>query len=223
MGYTASGNIHTGARPGMVRMADWLMARYQGGSLGIYNPASKAGGGPSLHADGRAFDLALNVNDSGERARGDAAMHYLVDHADAFGLQELLWRGHIWSYQRRAEGIRFGTQQAEHMNHVHIGIDRPTADTWTATRAPADPIPAQSPPTQEDDMGALINSPKKYGDTWFVADCIFARPLRSYDEAERLAGTNRIPNIRNAQGKLYPKPVPAAEIDPLFNAWKALT
>lgn len=119
-------------------MANWLQDRFNGGSLGCFNPASVLSGGtPSLHADGRAFDLALNAFDDVQRQSGDAAVFYMIVNHEIMGTQELLWRGYLWSYQRRAEGLRGpGIQQSAHSNHVHIGIDRATADSWTTDRVP---------------------------------------------------------------------------------------
>jgi hypothetical protein len=83
--------------------------------------------------------------------------------------------------------------------------------------------PPPSPPsTLEDHMGALTYSPRTFGDTWFVDDGFFARPLASYGEAEELAGANMIANIRNAAGKLYPKPVNATRLKKRQTAYTKL-
>jgi hypothetical protein len=83
--------------------------------------------------------------------------------------------------------------------------------------------PAPPPaPTVEDHMGTLTYSPRTHGDTWFVDDGFFARPLASYNEAEELAGANQIPNLRNTAGKLYPKAVNATRLNKRVAAYKHL-
>jgi len=131
MGYDPSGVIGTGPRPGTTRFSQYVMDRWGTGTYGIFNPASVAGGGPSLHADGRAFDAALNANDPAQLARGDHLMHWAIANHEKIGLQEILWRGYLWSYQKRHLGLRFGYAQAAHMNHVHLGQDYNAANNWT--------------------------------------------------------------------------------------------
>src|SRR5688572_10670774 len=107
MGYDPVRGVNTygaGCTPGMQRMYEYLSRRFGTGSLGCYNPASRAGGGPSLHAEGRAQDFALNANDPAQRARGDAMFQFVMNHADELGAQEMLWRGYVWTYRRRGEG-----------------------------------------------------------------------------------------------------------------------
>lgn len=121
----------SGCMPGCARQFAWWQEVYDTGSLGCYNPASVAGGGPSLHAEGRAMDIALNANDPAERARGDAIFDRVMANPDQFGAQEMLFRGYLWSYGRQDEGKRGpGIQQDEHMNHVHLGIDVNAAKNW---------------------------------------------------------------------------------------------
>lgn len=146
----------SGCMPGAERLFAYMRETYQAGSLGCYNPASL--GGRSLHAEGRAMDIALNANDPAERARGDAIVAAVVANPDAYGAQEMLWRGGVWSYRRRGEGWRTDppTQQADHMNHVHLGIDVNAAMNWQPSWL--DGIVADTPDTEPgDDTMYLIN------------------------------------------------------------------
>lgn len=160
-----AGVIGRGCRPGMAELARYMRERWSAGSLGCFNPGSLAGGAPSLHADGRAEDVALNANDAAQRARGDDLMNWLVRNADRLGVQEILWRGFIWSCRRRSEGIRFGVQQAAHMNHVHVGVGYHTANnfdrSWLQGIDGGAPSPAPIPPqlTGETDM-FLLHTPE---------------------------------------------------------------
>jgi hypothetical protein len=171
MGYTPGGNVHNGCRAGMVRLRAWARREFGDGQardLGCFNPASVAGGLPSLHADGRADDFAWDYNNAGERAAGYRFLTYAVTHADELGLQEILFGPWIWSYNRRGEGIRDDSSQAaSHQNHVHWGVDRPTADTWTEDRLGASPEPEVPPTPEDEDMGFLAKVIGKGGTIYF--------------------------------------------------------
>lgn len=140
MGLDPVTGIGTGCWPGMVRLADYLFAKFGGWNLGCFNPASRAGGGPSLHAEGRAQDFAFNANDPDERAAGDALFTWAVQHAEEIGLQEMLWRGAIWYFPRKDSedgwgdfplpGVYGPVQQADHMSHVHMGVDKNAGMNW---------------------------------------------------------------------------------------------
>lgn len=151
-GNDPAGAVGTKCRPGMRRLANYVMREFGTGDLGCFNPASRAGGVPSLHADGRAFDAALNAHDPAQRGRGDRLMRWLVDNADRIQLQEMLWRGYVWSCRNRHLGIRFtGIQQAAHENHVHFGVSYFCADNFTEDWLGAAPTPQP----EEDDLGTL--------------------------------------------------------------------
>ncbi len=121
--------------PGCSRQMAWWREKFDAGSLGIYNPASL--GGRSLHAEGRAMDIALNAHDPHERNLGDAIFDLVMAHPDWFGAQEMLWRGFLWSWVNRHLGKRGpGIQQRDHENHVHLGIDVHAARFWTPDWVP---------------------------------------------------------------------------------------
>lgn len=157
----------------MKRLSRYMFDRFGGWDLGCYNPKSKAGGGPSLHAEGRAQDFAFNAHDPDERASGDRVFRWAITHADEIGLQEILWRGYIWYYPRRGEnpngtgdftglpGVRFPVQQADHMSHVHLGVDRRAGMDWDPSWL-TDPTPAPVPTPDQLIGGAMpiiIKSP----------------------------------------------------------------
>ncbi len=152
MGFDPVSGIGTGCWPGMKRLSAYLFDRFGGRDLGCYNPRSMAGGGPSLHAEGRAQDFAFNANDPDERAAGDALFEWAVAHADEIGLQEILWRGLIWYYPRRDEGVRDGVQQADHMSHVHLGVDKNAGMNWDPSWVHEDPPPPPVLYPQEPDV-----------------------------------------------------------------------
>lgn len=152
MGFDPVSGIGTGCWPGMKRLSAYLFDRFGGWDLGCFNPRSMAGGGPSLHAEGRAQDFAFNANDPDEMAAGDALFEWAVAHADEIGLQEILWRGFIWYYPRRDEGVRFPVQQADHMSHVHLGVDKNAGMNWDPSWVHDTPAPPPVIYPQEPDM-----------------------------------------------------------------------
>lgn len=130
-GTDRAGVIGRACRPGMLRLAEWIMGEFGAGSLGCFNPKSKAGGIPSLHADGRGFDAAFDGHTREGWDAGWRCFTWCIDNADRIGLQEILFGGYLWSCQNRHLGIRGpGIQQPEHMNHVHIGVTYHTADNF---------------------------------------------------------------------------------------------
>lgn len=186
MGFDPVSGIGTGCWPGMKRLSAYLFDKFGGWDLGCYNPRSMAGGGPSLHAEGRAQDFAFNANDPDEMAAGDALFHWAIEHADEIGLQEILWRGFIWYYPRRAEGIRFPVQQADHMSHVHLGVDKNAGMNWEPSWV-HDAPPAPLPIPQEDDVFYMTDGKRNAVVTeWSV---FFVGPFRGVGHVEVDAGT----------------------------------
>lgn len=152
MGNDPVSGIGTGCWPGMKRLADYMFDKFGGRNLGCYNPRSVAGGGPSLHAEGRAQDFGFNAHDDAERADGDAMFRWAVEHAEEIGLQEMLWRGAIWYYPRKNTEFGWGDfpiagvygpiQQGDHESHVHLGVDKNAGMNWDPSWLSADPTPA---------------------------------------------------------------------------------
>lgn len=163
MGFDPVTGIGSGCWPGMRRLAAYLFDKFGAGDLGCFNPRSMAGGGPSLHAEGRAQDFAFNAYDDDDRARGDALFRWAVLHADEIGLQEMLWRGAIWYWPRRNSedgwgdfdlpGVYGPVQQSDHMSHVHMGIDKHAGMNWDESWLTPDPATEEAaPPLKEGPM-----------------------------------------------------------------------
>lgn len=117
-----------GPAPGLVALEKFAVARWPGlRSAGIYACRSVRGGsGLSLHAEGRALDLAVpHPSDP----LGDQAAAWLVDHADALGVQELIWNRRIWtSRQPYWRPYNPGPGGSDHTDHVHVGL------AWSGAR-----------------------------------------------------------------------------------------
>lgn len=163
MGFDPVDGIGSGCLPGMVAMRAYIFDRFGGRDLGCFNPASTAGGGPSLHAAGRASDFGFNAYDAYvERPAGDELFVWAVRNHDALGLQEILWRGAIWYWPRRdtehgwgdfdLPGVYGPVQQTDHMSHVHLGVDLDAARHWTPDRLTGD-----EPPMTLEELDRILN------------------------------------------------------------------
>lgn len=95
---------------------------------GCFNPASVVpGGGPSIHTVGRAVDLWWGDS---EHNRFDAFVSLLADHAEELGIQQILWDGDGWSYNRPYwHPLTAPTDM--HRDHAHIELTIDAADTLT--------------------------------------------------------------------------------------------
>ena len=159
MGFDPVQGIGTGCQAGMVNLRNYLFGRFGGRDLGCYNPRSVAGGGPSLHAEGRAGDFGFNAFDAFEQTQGNKLFTWAVLHADEIGLQEMLWRGAIWYWPRRLTehgwsdfplpGVYGPVQQNDHMSHVHLGVDADAGANWTTDRLTGDAFMALTDEQQE--------------------------------------------------------------------------
>jgi hypothetical protein len=90
---------------------------------GIYNPRNIAGTNtPSLHAEGRALDIGLNVNKPSEKVIADRLFDIFVDLAGQMGLQEIIWNRQIWSTARPV--VHPYTGHDAHTGHIHVGFTR---------------------------------------------------------------------------------------------------
>ena len=112
---------------------------------GCFNPASVVpGGGPSIHTVGRAVDLwwgDRNHNDF------DEFVSLLADHAEELGIQQILWDGDGWSYNR-PYWHPLSAPTDMHRDHAHIELTIDAADTLTVEAI----AQVLSPLTDEDDM-----------------------------------------------------------------------
>ncbi len=73
------------------------------------------------HASGRALDIMTS-----DVALGTAISEFLRAHAGELNLYDILWRQHIWTPVRAAEGWRAmpsrGSATANHYDHVHVSV-----------------------------------------------------------------------------------------------------
>jgi hypothetical protein len=73
------------------------------------------------HVSGKALDIMTS-----DVALGNAIAAFLQQHAAELHIYDILWRQHIWTPVRSAEGWRLfadrGSPTANHMNHVHVSV-----------------------------------------------------------------------------------------------------
>jgi len=129
-------------RPGTRQLADWINARFTGGTAQASVRACGPGG-TSEHKDGRAIDWSMDAADEGQRqevhrflTRVFAADRTGNPHALArrMGIMYVIWSDHMWaSYRRfdRADYLNASCPRVErcsptlrHRDHVHISLSR---------------------------------------------------------------------------------------------------
>jgi hypothetical protein len=133
-GTTCSG----GPQPGTVKLAAFVEHWWpRGENWGIYNCRTVAGTATnSEHAEGRAYDHALDVDNADDRAAAQSLItsftkddsngnHYAL--ARRFGIEEIIWNCQIWSsnkpwFKEYKPNNCAGLSKTEaHRDHVHIG------------------------------------------------------------------------------------------------------
>ena len=138
--YDPQTNCSPNAKPGTLKLSVWLQQQYPGsGSLGISRSCND--GGVSEHKEGRAFDWAVNVSSTRDRAfvADFFAKIFATDaegNPDALarrmGIMYLIWNDHIYSSYygfkaRDYKGCKVLSSCSDtlrHRNHVHISLSR---------------------------------------------------------------------------------------------------
>jgi len=155
--YDPQTNCSPNAKPGTLKLSDWLQKQYPGsGSLGISRSCKD--GGVSEHKEGRAFDWAVSVYSARDRAYVADFMAKLFatdaeGNTDALarrmGIMYLIWNDHIYSSYY---GFRARDYQAckvlstcgdtlRHRNHVHISLSRAGGNGTTSWYTGASTVP----------------------------------------------------------------------------------
>jgi hypothetical protein len=152
------------AKPGTLRLSQWLQKQYPGsGSLGISRSCKD--GGVSEHKEGRAFDWAVSVHSARDRGYVADLFKRLFatdaegnEHALArrMGIMYLIWNDHIYSSYygfstrdyRACTNLSACSDTARHRNHVHISLSRDGGAGRTSwyTGASTTPTPAETTP-----------------------------------------------------------------------------
>lgn len=138
----ASGSCAGRSQPGALALMAWCLAAYEpAGNLGIYNCRNTRGGtSKSVHADGRALDVAFPLDTGGlANPLGHDLAARLVARNAALGIQCVIYDRMIWTSRRPkwmqhcphpdARSPHLGCS-GPHLDHVHIEL------TWAASKGP---------------------------------------------------------------------------------------
>jgi hypothetical protein len=129
--------------PNLVVLKNWLIKRYGGQNLGIYQKREIRGGGaPSTHSFGAALDWRYPT-----RVAAKQVMKFLIAHSEELGVQAIhdyvgqcIWHaGRGWKKQ---EPDSFGMGQAW-ATWIHIEI---VPSAWADKRPIADKVGTQNLP-----------------------------------------------------------------------------
>ena len=132
--YDAATGPSKGPAPGALAIRNHWRKVTGLGDLGIYNPRKIRGGqGWSLHAEGRAADLAANISNPAEKYHADRYCQFLIDNAEALQVQYLIWGKRSWKSGR---GWR-PYSGSFHGDHIHAELNRDGARDVTATQLDA--------------------------------------------------------------------------------------
>lgn len=115
----------------MRALADFLLAAYPlGWSGGIFNCRTVRGSSqPSMHGEGRAFDLMLPVVGGKGHPQGHEVVRSLGQVGRDMGVQCVIFDRTIWS-ARSPEGRPY-TGVHPHYDHLHIELTRAAARRMT--------------------------------------------------------------------------------------------
>ncbi len=129
-------------QPGTIRLKNYLQHYFPTTrASGLYNCRKIANSNEwSLHAEGRAVDHFVNVNNAAQKKAGDAILYAFTKKdknavpaglAQRWGVQEIIWNCKIWTAARADEGVRaYGpcstssSPTIRHEDHVHIAQHR---------------------------------------------------------------------------------------------------
>ena len=159
------------------------------------------------HPSGLAADFMVAVDESG-RAKGDRLASYLTEHADAFGVEYILWQQRSWYPDRGWKPMADrGSPTANHADHVHVTFKGtkgagalPAASACAADEASLDAgggsrvVPAKGPITSGfgPRNAGVAGSSRNHKGTDFGAPCgasivstssgrvVFAGPMGGY-------------------------------------------
>ena len=126
--------------PGTLQFASYLKTKFpqvsSAGGLGSCCRQSTGGTGTylSVHSLGRAIDLMIPETAPGvaDNAKGDPIAAWLIQNAQAIGVQYIAWDQAQWS-AGKAPGNRYGpyTGSLSHTDHLHVELNLAAANKQT--------------------------------------------------------------------------------------------
>lgn len=149
--YTGAGawaggaNCSGGLRAGTRAVGDFVKATF-GGVAGYGGYACRPNTANtrelSVHGSGRAIDIMIPLRGGdADNARGDQIANYLVQHAEAIGIQFIIWDRNDWGASRAAPKLRAYGGPNPHIDHLHVELSPAGAAKQTAWFAENQPPP----------------------------------------------------------------------------------
>jgi hypothetical protein len=132
-------------QPGMLALGEYMQIKWTGG---VGYPAHNLGYlNGERHGEGRAVDIRLLATNPTGLERGDHLYGWLKRYVPS--ATQVRWRGFCWDYGKE----RTGCQQADHMNHVHVGLE------WGAARNPN--LVSELPAEARREADAVLGGPQE--------------------------------------------------------------
>ena len=147
-GKNCSGTFSAGARD----LGNYLVANFGGAKYFQGYNCRKIGNSSkmSLHGTGRAIDVFIPLDrGQADNTLGDPVAHWLMENAEAIGIQFIVWDRSSWSPSRSTPKTRQYSGAHPHHDHLHIELTKEgaaRATQWFRNRG-ATPSPVTPQPT----------------------------------------------------------------------------
>lgn len=143
--YDPATKCSKGAKPGMTALVQWLGTNARGAFWGTYRCEKWGKHSASLHAEGRAVDWALDVDDRAQRREAERLIALLLAPdklgqpqalARRMGVEEIIWDCSYWGagmpqfrpyspcLSKRGKLKRKVDKTIAHRDHLHIGMTK---------------------------------------------------------------------------------------------------
>lgn len=123
--YDGGENCSGGATAGALTFRDHLIGFFpQVETVGIYNCRVIAGtNSMSLHGVGRALDVMMPpIDGAADNDLGDPIAHWLIENAEAIGIQTIIWDRTIWRVSNNPREHEY-TGDNPHVDHLHVELN----------------------------------------------------------------------------------------------------
>ncbi len=174
--FDGGANCSGGPTPGASMLRTHLLEYFpQTARIGIYNCRVIDGtSSMSLHGVGRALDIMIpTVRGDADNDLGDPIAHWLIENAEAIGVQTIIWDHSIWrtSNVPRQRELRSGSPHVDHL-HVELSVagarkqtswyDAPFGPTPTTPFVGCEPLPASGGVVEEDGPCFELHGPSQF-------------------------------------------------------------
>ena len=145
--YNGGANCASGATPGARTLRDHLLGYFpQISGIGVYNCRVISGTNKmSLHGMGRALDIMIpTTGGDADNDAGDPIAHFLIENAEAIGVQQIIWDHSIWrAYATPRHKVLNSSNP--HIDHLHVEInEQGGAEATPWFDAPQGPAPCDT-------------------------------------------------------------------------------